>query len=59
MKRNQESGLWGADCMISFSSFPMEMLAYEGAIFFPIAVQKTAWGTEMSSEKEGIQQCEH
>jgi hypothetical protein len=21
--------------------------------------QKTAWGTEMSSEKEGLQQCEH
>jgi hypothetical protein len=20
---------------------------------------KTAWGTEMSSEKEGLQQCEH
>ena len=38
MKRNQESGLWGADCMISFSSFPMKMLAYEGAIFVPIAV---------------------
>jgi len=38
MTRNQESGLWGADCMISFSSFPMKMLAYEGAIFVPIAV---------------------
>jgi hypothetical protein len=24
--------------MISFSSFPMKMLAYEGAIFVPIAV---------------------
>jgi hypothetical protein len=22
-------------------------------------LQKTAWGTEMSSEKEGIQQCDH
>jgi hypothetical protein len=21
--------------------------------------QKTAWGTEMSSKKEGLQQCEH
>ena len=21
--------------------------------------RKTAWGTEMSSEKEGLQQCEH
>jgi hypothetical protein len=36
MKQNQESGLWDADC-ISFSSFPMKMLAYEGAIFVPIA----------------------
>jgi hypothetical protein len=22
-------------------------------------LQKTAWGTEMSSEKQGLQQCEH
>jgi hypothetical protein len=22
-------------------------------------LQKTAWGTEISSEKEGLQQCEH
>jgi hypothetical protein len=27
--------------MISFSSFPMKMLAYEGAIFVPIAVPLT------------------
>jgi hypothetical protein len=30
--------LWGADFIISFSSFSMKMLAYEGAIFVPIAV---------------------
>jgi hypothetical protein len=35
MKRNEETGLYGADYMISISCFPMKMLAYEGAIIVP------------------------
>ena len=31
-------GLWGEDCIICFPSFPIKILAYEGAIFVPIAV---------------------
>ena len=38
MKRDQENGFWGEDCIICFSSFPMKILAYEGAIVVPIAV---------------------
>ena len=38
MKRDQESGFWGEDYIICFSSFPMTILAYEGAIVVPIAV---------------------
>ena len=38
MKRDQENGFCGEDCIICFSSFPMKILAYEGAIVVPIAV---------------------
>jgi hypothetical protein len=36
----------------------MKMLAYEGAIFVPIAKEQTT-KNGLSSEKEGLQQCEH
>ena len=38
MKRDQESGFWGEDCIICFSRFPMKILAHEGAIVVPISV---------------------
>jgi hypothetical protein len=38
MKRDQESGFWGEDCIICFSSFPMTILVYEGAIVVLIVV---------------------
>jgi hypothetical protein len=38
MKRDQESGFWCEECIICFLSFPMKILAYEGAIVVPIAI---------------------
>jgi hypothetical protein len=64
MKEDQESGFWGEYCIICFSSFPMKILASEGAIVVPIAVplngehiiqiNGTAMGTTMAPSDANI-----